>query len=145
MIALNDVVVSNIIGRVIDLDVFIDDEYINTYKADGIIFATPTGSTAYSLAAGGPIVNSNVSGIVITPICPHTLTNRPIIVPDSSVVKVTAKLKGGKARVTADGQQDIVLSGNFTVSIKKTDHPVRLIIPSKNSYYKILREKLRWG
>lgn len=143
--ALNDVVISGTKGRLIRLDVHINGEYLTTYSCDGLIVATPAGSTAYSLSAGGPIVNPKLYAIIITPICPHTLTNRPLIVTDDSVVEVFLNLKGETARVTADGQKEYILKGKNVIRIKKSQYPVNLVIPSKNSFYKILREKLHWG
>lgn len=123
----------------------INAEYLNTYGADGLIVSTPTGSTAYSLSAGGPIVNPKLNGMIITPICPHTLTNRPIIVTDDSVVEVFLNLKNETVRITADGQTEYTISGENVLRIKKSQYPINLVIPSKNSFYKILREKLHWG
>ena len=122
-----------------------NEEYLNSYRADGIIISTPTGSTAYSLSAGGPIVSPKLNGIIITPICPHMLSNRPIIVPDDSVLKIFVKAKGGNAvKVTADGQMECLIAEETPIIIRKTGVPVKLVVPSKNSFYEILRQKLNW-
>ncbi|MFH1824256.1 MAG: NAD(+)/NADH kinase [Candidatus Firestonebacteria bacterium] len=147
--ALNEIVISGLKGRLIKLRMqILNYEYETTYNADGLIISTPTGSTAYSLSAGGPIVNPKVNGIIITPICPHTLTNRPVVVSDDSKIKITIRrLKPAttneKAKIVADGEQkNYYLKGNNSIIIKKSNYPVKLVIPFKNSYYKILREKL---
>ena len=143
--SLNDTVISALKGRLITLDVHVNDEYLNSYRADGIIISTPTGSTAYSLSAGGPIVSPKLNGIIITPICPHMLSNRPIIVPDDSVLKIFVKVKGGnEVKVTADGQMECLVAKDSPIIIRKTAAPVKLVVPSKNSFYEILRQKLNW-
>jgi len=143
--SLNDIVISALKGRLITLDVHVNDEYLNSYRADGIIISTPTGSTAYSLSAGGPIVSPKLNGIIITPICPHMLSNRPIIVPDDAVLKIFVKVKGdNKVKVTADGQVECLIAKETPVIIRKTKSPVKLVVPSKNSFYEILRQKLNW-
>jgi NAD+ kinase len=147
IVALNEIVVSSTKGRLIKLGMqILNYDYETTYNADGLIISTPTGSTAYSLSAGGPIVNPKVEGIIITPICPHTLTNRPVVVSHDSNIKIFIKSKGEKAKIIADGKQKgCFLKGDNFIIIKKSDYPVRLVIPFKNSYYKILKEKLHWG
>lgn len=145
LISLNDIVISGIEGRLIKLDVHINSEYVTTYSADGLIVSTPTGSTAYSLSAGGPIVNPRLHAIILTPICPHTLTNRPIIITGDSIVEIFINIKNETVKVVADGQKEYLLKGENIIRIKKSEYPVNLIIPSKNSFYKILREKLHWG
>ncbi|OGF44231.1 MAG: hypothetical protein A2452_05490 [Candidatus Firestonebacteria bacterium RIFOXYC2_FULL_39_67] len=145
MYSLNDTVISALKGRLITMDVHVNEEYLNSYRADGIIISTPTGSTAYSLSAGGPIVSPKLNGIIITPICPHMLSNRPIIVPDDSVLKIFVKAKGGNAvKVTADGQMECLIAEETPIIIRKTGVPVKLVVPSKNSFYEILRQKLNW-
>src|SRR3989339_8431 len=145
MYSLNDTVISALKGRLITMDVHVNEEYLNSYRADGIIISTPTGSTAYSLSAGGPIVSPKFNGIIITPICPHMLSNRPIIVPDDSVLKIFVKAKGGNAvKVTADGQMECLIAEETPIIIRKTGVPVKLVVPSKNSFYEILRQKLNW-
>ncbi|MEI6845854.1 MAG: NAD(+)/NADH kinase [Candidatus Firestonebacteria bacterium] len=143
--SLNDTVISALKGRLITLDVHVNEEYLNSYRADGVIISTPTGSTAYSLSAGGPIVSPKLHGIIITPICPHTLSNRPIIVPDDSVLKIFVKTKGdNRVKVTADGQRECLVAKDSPIIIRKTASPVKLVVPSKNSFYEILRQKLNW-
>lgn len=143
--SLNDVVVSGIRGRLITLDVHVNEEYLNSYRADGIIISTPTGSTAYSLSAGGPIVNPRLNGIIITPICPHTMTNRPIILPADSILKIFISGKGHKeVKVIADGQVECLMGKDSLLVVKRAEQSVNLIIPGKNSFYEILREKLNW-
>ncbi len=143
--SLNDIVVSGIRGRLITLDVHVNEEYLNTYRSDGIIISTPTGSTAYSLSAGGPIVNPGLDGIIVTPVCPHTMSNRPIILPADSVIKIFVSGKGQKeVKVIADGQVECLLGGKNLLVVKKAAQPVKLILPGKNSFYGILREKLNW-
>ena len=143
--SLNDVVISALKGRLITLDVHVNDEYLNSYRADGIIISTPTGSTAYSLSAGGPIVTPKLNGIIITPICPHMLSNRPIIVTDDSVLKIFVNVKGGnKVKVTADGQSECLIAKDSPIIIRKARIPVKLVVPEKNSFYEILRQKLNW-
>ncbi len=143
--ALNEFVISGTTGRVISLSVSVDGEFVNTYSADGIIISTPTGSTAYSLSAGGPIVAPNVKGIIITPICPHSLTNRPLLVPEESIIELKLELRGGTTVIATDGQERFELKKNAVLAVKKAKGTVKMIIPSKNSYFRILREKLRWG
>jgi len=145
LIAINEFVVSGTMGRVIRIQVSVDGEYVNTYSADGFIISTPTGSTAYSLSAGGPIVNPGVKGIILSPICPHTLTNRPLIISEESTVKLKVLLRGSKASLIADGQQRVEIKEGSEFTIRKSENTVNMVIPSVNSYYKILREKLRWG
>ena len=143
--ALNEFVISGTTGRVISLSVSVDGEFVNTYSADGIIISTPTGSTAYSLSAGGPIVAPDVKGIIITPICPHSLTNRPLLVPEESVIELKLELRGGTTVIATDGQERFELKKNAVLAVNKAKGSVKMVIPSKNSYFKILREKLRWG
>jgi NAD+ kinase len=143
--SLNDIVVSGVRGRLITLDVHLNDEYLNSYRADGLIISTPTGSTAYSLSAGGPIVCPTLNGIIITPVCPHTLTNRPIIVTDDSVLKIFVKVKkNNEVKLTADGQEEYQLKNDNIIVVKKAKQPVKLITPYNNSFYQVLREKLNW-
>lgn len=144
--ALNDVVITNgALARVIHLDVKIDKDYVTSYLADGLIVSSPTGSTAYSLSSGGPIVHPSTKSILVTPVSPHTLTNRPILIPDKGVleIKVINPKKG--AYLTVDGQVGLVLKSNDLVKVKKSSSSARLILLDKTSYFGILREKLRWG
>ncbi|HXP87115.1 MAG TPA: NAD(+)/NADH kinase [Bryobacteraceae bacterium] len=144
--ALNDMVLSKTdIARMIDLDVRVDGSFLCTYRADGLIVATPTGSTAYSLSAGGPIVYPTVAAIAITPICPHTLTNRPVIVPDESVIEVTIPADVPSAYMTIDGQVgETVLQGDRIVC-RRSEQSISLVHPPEMVFFDVLREKLKWG
>lgn len=144
--ALNDVVVTNgALARVIHLQVMIQSEYVSSYMSDGIIVATPTGSTAYSLSSGGPIVHPSTSAILMTPICPHTLTNRPILVPEDRVLRIKIRVPGEDVMLTVDGQIGLMLKVNDLVEVKKSPWPAKLVALRKVSYFDILREKLNWG
>ena len=145
-LALNDVVVNKgAIARILDFEVKVNDQFVSTYKSDGLIIATPTGSTAYSLAAGGPIVAPTVGAIVITPICAHTLTNRPVVLPDTARVEITFKAQREAAYLTVDGQMGITAHSEDIVRIRKADSTVEIIQPQVRDYFAILREKLKWG
>jgi NAD+ kinase len=144
--ALNDAVINKgAMARMIDLFVWVDDQMLTPYKADGLIISTPTGSTAYSLAAGGPIIYPNMEAFVITPICPHTLTNRPIVIPDRSVIRVEIKPGGESIFLTMDGQVGLALREHDHIVARKSNRRVHLIKPGKKSYFDVLREKLKWG
>lgn len=143
---LNDMVINKgALARIIDLETTINDEYLTTFKADGLIISTPTGSTAYSLSAGGPIVYPSLETIVITPICPHTLTNRPIIIPDDAVIKSTLNSKNEEVMLTLDGQVGFSLQFGDTVEVQKGGNTILLIESPHKSYFEVLRTKLRWG
>ena len=143
---LNDAVINKgTLARIIDLETTINGEYLTTFKADGLIISTPTGSTAYSLSAGGPIVYPSLQTIVITPICPHTLTNRPIIIPDDAVIKATLNSKNEEVILTLDGQVGFPLQFGDTVEIRKGSSAILLIKSPYKSYFEVLRTKLRWG
>ena len=143
---LNDAVITNKdIARIIDLEVGIDGTNAAVIKADGLIISTPTGSTAYSLAAGGPIIHPNVSATTVVAICPHSLTIRPIVVPDSSTIEVRVLKKDGLALLTLDGQTGYDLESEDVVRIKKfSKYPLR-VIRSKQNYFELLRNKLKLG
>jgi NAD+ kinase len=144
-VALNDVVLNKgAIARVLDFDAWSNEQFISTYKADGLIVATPTGSTAYSLAAGGPVVDPNVRAFIITPICAHTLTNRPIVLRDNVTIEVAVKTDES-VYVTVDGQVAIEVYADDRVRIRKAESTVQVIQALDRSYYDILREKLKWG
>ena len=128
-----------------DLELRVDDEYVTTYKADGLILSTPTGSTAYSLAAGGPIVYPIVEAFVVTPICPHTLTNRPLVIPDSATIEVDFKSEDDAVFLTLDGQVGIELVRGDHIRVRKAAEKLLLVRPARKTYYQILRSKLKWG
>jgi len=143
--ALNEAVVNQAaLARLMDFNVFVDGSQIGRYRADGIIVATPTGSTAYSLAAGGPIVHPDLQAFLITPICPHMLTHRPIVIPDSSRVEIESSPGAEPLRLTLDGQMEFGLQHGDLVSIRKSANGVLLISPRGRSYYEVLRGKLGW-
>jgi NAD+ kinase len=143
---LNDAVITKgARSRIIDLETYVGDDYLCTYRADGLIISTPTGSTAYSLAAAGPILEPTLGAIVLAPICPHTLTNRPIVVPSNAAIRVTLRSFGDTVILIPDGQPGVRLNNGDQVEARDYGMPVSLIkIPSR-SYYEILREKLKWG
>lgn len=144
---LNDVVINKgTLARIIDLDVAINEEFLTTFRADGLIISTPTGSTAYNLAAGGPILYPTMETFILTPICPFTLTNRPIIIPDTSVIQIKMKNKSEETVVlTFDGQVGFDLYYDDKVIIRKSEKKIKLFRPPDNSYFNILRTKLMWG
>ena len=146
-IALNDVVVTKgARSRMIDLSVCVGDEFVTRVKADGLIVATPTGSTAYNLAAGGPIVQPNMDALLLTPIAPHTLTNRPIVIPAASPVRVQPLMEDrDEVFATFDGQAGLQLQDRDEIRICRANQTLRLIRPSTRSYFEVLREKLKWG
>lgn len=143
--ALNDTVLTKYeIARMIDLEIHVDGHFVCVYKADGLIISTPTGSTAYSLSAGGPIMIPSVAALAITPICPHMLTNRPVIVPDESEIQVTI---GGADRtyITVDGQVGELLESGDRVVCRRSEHIIPIIQPPGTAFFDVLREKLKWG
>jgi NAD+ kinase len=143
--ACNDAVVSQgALARLIELDAFLDDRLITRYRADGLIVSTPTGSTAYTLAAGGPIVTPEVRAFVVTPICSHALTNRPVVVPASSRVMVRLGGPAEHVQLTVDGQWGTGLADGDRVEISAALEPLRLF-RSPQSYFDVLREKMNWG
>ena len=146
-LALNDVVITKAArARMTDLSVSLDDEFVTRVKADGLIVATPTGSTAYNLAAGGPIVQPAIDALVLTPIAPHMLTNRPIVIPATSLVRVQPQMnERDELYVTFDGQTGYQLCAGDEVQIRCADRRVRLLRPSSRSYFDVLRQKLKWN
>jgi NAD+ kinase len=147
-VVLNDVVLTQgTLSRIIDLSVTVDDQFVTRVRADGLIVSSPTGSTAYNLAAGGPILHPQVDGLVITPIAAHTLTNRPLVVPGSTEVRVQPHMDGSRDEVyvTFDGQFGFRLTDKDVVSVRRGARPIRLIRATARSYFEILREKLKWG
>jgi NAD+ kinase len=145
-IALNDAVLNKAaLARIMDVELRVDGEYVTTYKADGLILSTPTGSTAYSLSAGGPIIYPAVEAFVVTPICPHTLTNRPLVIPDAAQIEIDFQAEDDTVFLTLDGQIGIKLVKGDRVIVRKASEKLRLVIPSKKTYYQVLRSKLKWG
>jgi NAD+ kinase len=143
---LNDVVINKgALARIIELEVFIDKAYVNTFRADGLIVSTPTGSTAYSLAAGGPIIHPTLDVLIINPICPHMLSNRPIVVPADTKIEVILKSEMEDVHVTLDGQVGFALRYRDIVEIRKAPNKIRLIRSPSRDYYQIWRTKLKWG
>ena len=144
--ALNDLVIAKTqIARMIDLETHVDQQYVSAFKADGLIVATPTGSTAYSLSAGGPIVYPAADVLCITPVCPHMLTNRPVIVPDNMVIEIICQARDGEAFLTIDGQLGERLMREDRIVCRSSEHSVHLIRPPKMFFFDVLREKLKWG
>jgi NAD+ kinase len=145
-IALNDAVLNKAaLARIMDVTLHVDSEYVTTYKADGLILSTPTGSTAYSLAAGGPIVYPTVESFVVTPICPHTLTNRPLVIPDTAKIEIDFQSEDDAVFLTLDGQIGIELARGDHIVVRKASEKLRLVRPAKKTYFQILRNKLKWG
>jgi NAD+ kinase len=143
---LNDAVIAKgARSRIIDLETYVSDDYLCTYRADGLIISTPTGSTAYTLAAGGPILEPTLGAIILSPICPHTLTHRPIVVSSKSAIRVTLRSFGDTVILVPDGQQGIRLNNGDLVEARDYGLPVSLIKLPSRSYYEILRTKLKWG
>jgi NAD+ kinase len=144
--ALNDAVLNKAaLARIVDLQLHVDGEFVGNFKSDGLIISTPTGSTAYSLAAGGPVVYPIVSAFVITPICPHTLTHRPLVIRDTSTIDVD--FQGGDAPIflTLDGQIGVELCPGDRVKLAALPERLRLVRPQQKSYFSVLRDKLKWG
>ena len=145
-VVLNDVVVNKeALARTAHISTYINDTYLTTFKADGLIVATPTGSTAYSLSAGGPIIYPSLNTIIITPICPFTLTNRPIILPDTATIKVRLDEGDQDVFLTFDGQVGLPIVPSDTVLIRKAPHTIKVLRPPGFNYYSVLKTKLRWG
>lgn len=145
---LNEIVINRagILARIVNLKTRIAQHILTNFKADGLIVSTPTGSTGYSMSAGGPVVHPQVSCIVITPICPHTLTNRPIIVPDQSVIAITVTSSmDDKVYLTMDGQVGFELLEGDSVEVRKAPAGTNLAVPRNRDYFEVLRTKLKWG
>jgi NAD+ kinase len=144
--ALNDAVVNKgALSRMLDFDLYVDGDHVGRYRADGLIVATPTGSTAYSLAAGGPIVQPGIDAFVITPICPHMLTNRPLVIPDTSRMEIDFSAADERVYMTLDGQIGYELGPADRVRITKSQNKVTFVRPPRKTYFEVLRSKLRWG
>lgn len=143
---LNDVVVNKAaLARIIEIDVKLNELFVNTFRADGLIVATPTGSTAYNLSAGGPIVYPSMNAVVLTPICPFTLTNRPIVVPDSSAIELTLHHENEGVVLSLDGQTGYPMRAKDRVVIRKSETTFNLVQPANRNYFDVLRDKLKWG
>ena len=145
---LNDIVINNgALARIVNLEVFVDGQYMTSYRADGLIIASPTGSTAHSLSAGGPIIHPSIRALVLSPICPFALTNRPIVIPDSATIKVqlTTRNEDEDVRVTLDGQTGYSMKSGDILEAKKADIPLKLVQTPGKNYYQLLRKKLHWG
>ena len=143
---LNEVVINkSALARILELDVRIDGQFVAIYHADGLIVATPTGSTAYSLSAGGPIVLPAMKAFCITPICPHDLTNRPLVVPDTVTIQVTLESDSQDVYCTLDGQMGLPLKAGDRLRVRKSNVGLPLIVPHPRNYFDVLRKKLRWG
>lgn len=143
---LNDVVINkSAIARILDLGLYVQNQLVQLYQSDGLIVSTPTGSTAYSLAAGGPIVSPAVDAMVVTPICPHSLINRPLVVSSRMALTVELKTKAQSVFLTLDGQEGYSLEYGDRVEIKKSRHKTRLIRAFGRNHYDVLRDKLNWG
>ncbi len=143
---LNDVVINKgALARLAHIKIRINDYDLTTYHSDGLIVSTPTGSTAYSLAAGGPIIHPSVPGIILTPICPFTLTNRPLVVPESARIELRLARKPKDVMVTLDGQEGYDIDEKDSLVIVKAPHPVKMIVLPGQRYFDVLKAKLQWG
>jgi NAD+ kinase len=143
---LNDVVISkSALARIIELEAYLNGQFVNSFRADGLIVSTPTGSTAYNLSAGGPIIYPSMNAVVITPICPFTLSNRPIVVPDDALIELSLQTPDEEVALTLDGQVGFPLDVGDRVLIRKSRTTFKLIQPTNRNYFEVLRDKLRWG
>ncbi len=144
---LNDVVITKAaLSRIIELDVFVDDLFVSAFRADGLIVSSPTGSTAYNLAAGGPILHPSLPAIAITPICPHMLTNRPLVVGDKATIGVRLRpVRDVELHATFDGQLGFALSGRDSVTVTRSARKLRLVRAPARDFFAVLRTKLKWG
>lgn len=144
--AFNDVVIhKREVARMVETETYIDGKFLNNMRADGLIVSTPTGSTAYALSGGGPILQPDLDAMVLVPICPHTMSFRPIVIDGDSKIEIIIKESTSKAQITCDGQINLNLDAGDKVLIHKKNKVIRLIHPCKHDYYEILRAKLRWG
>ncbi|HVR42221.1 MAG TPA: NAD(+)/NADH kinase [Thermoanaerobaculia bacterium] len=143
---LNDAVINKgALARIIEMSVDVGGQFVSTFRADGLIVSTPTGSTAYNLSAGGPIIYPTMGAIVITPICPHMLSNRPIVLPDDLPVVVTILTRDQEVFLTLDGQEGVPVNEGDRVTVTKSDHTVSLVQSPNKNYFDVLRNKLKWG
>ncbi len=145
-LALNDAVITKgASARIVDLEARADGQLVTTYHADGLIVSTPTGSTAYTLSAGGPILLPGVPSLVLTPICPHALTQRPLVLPDSALIEVIVHPRGGEVQLAIDGQEGALLQEGDLVEARRSEFPALLLVSPTHSRFEVLRSKLRWG
>ena len=143
---LNDVVINkSALARIIEIEAYLDQRFVNAFRADGLIISTPTGSTAYNLSAGGPVIFPSMNAVVITPICPFTLSNRPIVVPDDATIELLLKTDQEEVTLTLDGQVGVSLNVDDRAVIRKSSVTFNLVQPSNRNYFDVLRDKLRWG
>ena len=143
---LNDVVINkSALARIIEIEAYLNQQFVNSFRADGLIISTPTGSTAYNLSAGGPVIFPSMNAVVITPICPFTLSNRPIVVPDDAVIELRLKTEQEDVALTLDGQAGFPLKVENRVVIRKSRTTFNLVQPMNRNYFDVLRDKLRWG
>ncbi|HMF56860.1 MAG TPA: NAD(+)/NADH kinase [Pyrinomonadaceae bacterium] len=143
---LNDVVINkSALARIIEIETRLNNQFVNSFRADGLIISTPTGSTAYNLSAGGPIIYPSMNAIVLTPICPFTLSNRPIVVPDDAEIELILKTPDEDVALTLDGQVGFPLKMEDSVRIRKSRTTFNLVQPTNRNYFEVLRDKLRWG
>jgi NAD+ kinase len=143
---LNDVVINkSALARIIEIEAYLNEHFVNSFRADGLIISTPTGSTAYNLSAGGPVIFPSMNAVVITPICPFTLSNRPIVVPDEATIELHLKTDQEQVTLTLDGQVGFELNVEDRVVIRKSSVTFNLVQPSNRNYFDVLRDKLRWG
>ncbi len=143
---LNDVVINkSALARIIEIEAYLNQQFVNSFRADGLIISTPTGSTAYNLSAGGPVIFPSMNAVVITPICPFTLSNRPIVVPDDAVIELRLKTAEEDVSLTLDGQVGFPLRVEDRVVIRKSRTTFNLVQPMNRNYFEVLRDKLRWG
>jgi NAD+ kinase len=145
--AFNDVVLhTRNVARMIEYETYINGQFVNVTRSDGLIVSTPTGSTAYALSGGGPILHPDLNALVLVPICPHTMSHRPIVVDADSIIEiVVSESNQAHAQCTCDGQIDLALQNGDRIVIEKKEHPIRLIHPESYNYFKLLRAKLHWG
>jgi NAD+ kinase len=143
---LNDVVINKAaLARIIEIQVKLNSLYVNSFRADGLIVSTPTGSTAYNLSAGGPIVYPSMNAIVLTPICPFSLTNRPLVVPDTAEIELILENENEGVVLTLDGQTGYTMDAHDRVRIRKSSTTFNLVQPPNRNYFDVLRNKLKWG
>jgi NAD+ kinase len=143
---LNDVVINkSALARIIEIEAYLNQQFVNSFRADGLIVSTPTGSTAYNLSAGGPVIFPSMNAVVITPICPFTLSNRPIVVPDNAFIELCLKTEKEDVALTLDGQVGFPLQADDRVVIRKSQTTFNIVQPTNRNYFDVLRDKLRWG